>query len=109
SRAVKSRTSSEGHRRWSQGLLYDNIVEVTPGSGTVVGLYNRGDWGTQHVWAAAHSVLWHYDTAGKDAILQRPPTAQNWAIGTVGHVTSKGPFAGPPGLSESIAGTLAPA
>jgi hypothetical protein len=109
SRVVQSQNSSEGHRRWSQGLLYDNITESMPKVGNVVGLYNRGDWGTQHGWAAAHSVLWRYDTAGKTATLQRPPTAQNWAIGTVGTVTSNGPFAGGPGIAEPIAGTLAPA
>jgi hypothetical protein len=104
-----ARTSSEGHRRWSQALLYDGIVELSPDTGNVVGLYNRGDWGTQHGWAAAHSVLWRYDTGGRRAILQQPPTAQNWAIGTRGTVTADGPFDGPPGLAEPIAGDLAPA
>jgi hypothetical protein len=104
-----ARTSSEGHRRWSQALLFDNIVEVSPGTGRVVGLYNRGDWGTQHGWASAHSVLWRYDTGGRSAVVQKPPTAQNWAIGTIGNVTGNGPFPGPPGHFEPISGTLAPA
>jgi hypothetical protein len=98
----RARTSSEGHRRWSQALVYDSIVEDAPGTGRVVGLYNRGDWGTQHGWAAAHSVLWRYDTGGREAVLQKPPTAQNFAIGTVGRVTSDGPFAGPPGYVEAV-------
>jgi hypothetical protein len=108
SRSLVTHNSSEGHRRWSQALLYDGISESQPGSGTVVGLYNRGDWGTQHGWAAVHSVLWRYDTAGKKAILQKPPTAQNYAIGTIGPVTSDGPFAGGPGFVEAIDGELAP-
>jgi hypothetical protein len=98
----RARTSSEGHRRWSQALVYDGIVEDAPDTGNVVGLYNRGDWGTQHGWAAAHSVLWRYDTGGRSAILQKPPTAQNFAIGTIGSVTSDGPFAGPPGYVEAV-------
>lgn len=97
-----SRSSSEGHRRWSQALVYDNITEVSPDTGNVVGLYNRGDWGTQHGWAAVHSVLWRYDTGGRRAILQRPPTGQNYAIGTIGAVTADGPFDGPPGAVESV-------
>ena len=108
-RGIRSRTSSEGHRRWSQALVYDSIVEMQPATGRVVGLYNRGDWGTQHGWAAAHSVLWHYDTGGREAVLQKPPTAQNFAIATVGSVTSSGPFAGPPGHVEAVNGDLVPA
>jgi len=108
-RTTDARGTSEGHRRWSQALLYDSIVESNPGSRLTVGLYNRGDWGTQHGWGAVHSVLWHHDTADQLAIVQRPPTAQNWAIGTHGGVTADGPFEGPAGLAEPITGTLAPA
>jgi hypothetical protein len=108
-RGIRSRTSSEGHRRWSQALVYDSIVEETPATGRVVGLYNRGDWGTQHGWAAAHSVLWRYDTGGREAVLQQPPTAQNFAIATMGRVTADGPFDGPPGYVEAVNGTLVPA
>jgi hypothetical protein len=107
-RGIRSRTSSEGHRRWSQALVYDSIVEMQPATGRVVGLYNRGDWGTQHGWAAAHSVLWRYDTGGRAAVLQKPPTAQNFAIGTIGSVTADGPFAGPPGYVEAVTGPLVP-
>jgi hypothetical protein len=109
-KATKGYTSSEGHRRWSQGLLYDNIVETQQGDARSVGLYNRGDWGTQHGWAAVHSVIWRYDTGGKTAVIQKPPTAQNWAIGTLGTVTGAGPFAGSIGHSEPVAGAgeLAP-
>jgi hypothetical protein len=101
-KASGGHTSSEGHRRWSQGLLYDSVVESGALSGQVVGLYNRGDYGTQHGWAAVHSVLWRYNTGGKQAILQKPPTAQNYAIGTIGSVTANGPFAGGAGFVETI-------
>ena len=49
-----------GHKRWVQGVLYDNVVE-TAVDGTYILLGNRGDWGTQHGWAAAHSVIWNFN------------------------------------------------
>jgi hypothetical protein len=107
-RSIRTRGTMEGHRRWSQALLYDSIVEEQPATSNVVGLYNRGDWGTQHGWAAAHSVIWRHDTGGRRALLQQPPTAQNWAIGVTGTVSADGPFDGPPGLVEPIDGDLTP-
>jgi len=81
-------TSSEGHRSWSMGLLYDNLVEQDgPRAGEnprLLGLYNRGNYGTSHGWAIAHSVAWNCDVANGDLIVQKPPTAQNYAIGCKG-------------------------
>lgn len=93
-------TSSEGHRRWSTGLLYDNIVATNRGGTDVLGLYNRGTYGTGHGWAAANSVAWNCDVAGGRIYLQQPPTAQNYAIGCSGNVTGNGPFDGPTGYIE---------
>jgi hypothetical protein len=73
-----ARASSEGHRRWSQGLLYDNIRETGDGSAH---LGCRGAAGTGHGWAAAHSVLWNYKFDDGAGYVERPPTAQNWAFG----------------------------
>jgi hypothetical protein len=73
-----ARASSEGHRRWSQGLLYDNIREIGGGSAH---LGCRGAAGTGHGWAAAHSVLWNYKFDDGAGHVERPPTAQNWALG----------------------------
>jgi hypothetical protein len=101
-KAQGGHTTSEGHRKWSQGLLFDSIVETGGLASAVVGLYNRGNYGTQHGWSSAHSVLWRYSTGGKKAILQKPPTAQNYAIGVIGPVTASGPFAGGPGHVETI-------
>lgn len=89
-------TSSEGHRSWSMGLLYDNIVEQDgPRVGEnprLLGLYNRGNYGTSHGWAIAHSVAWNCDVAKGDLIVQKPPTAQNYAIGCKGkNITGKNP------------------
>ncbi len=88
--------SSEGHRRWSQGLLYDNHKELDgprPGyNPRLLGLYCRGYYGTSHGWAAVHSVAWNCDVAQGDLIVQKPPTAQNYAIGCKGkRITGKKP------------------
>jgi hypothetical protein len=89
-------TSSEGHRRWSTGLLYDNVIELDgprPGvNPRLLGLYNRGYYGTSHGWSAAHSVAWNCDVAQGDLIVQKPPTAKNYAIGCFGkNITGNSP------------------
>lgn len=102
-------TSSEGHRRWSTGVLYDNIVATTRQSTDVLGLYNRGTYGTGHGWATAHSVAWNCNAAGGRVWIQQPPTAQNYGIGCSGNVTGTGPFAGSAGFIEGTGQTgLAP-
>lgn len=101
-------TSSEGHRRWSQGLLFDSITELDgprPGlNPRLLGLYNRGYYGTSHGWAIAHSVAWNYNAAAGDIIVQKPPTAQNYAIGCFGNrITGLKPpaeFSEPEGFIE---------
>ncbi len=81
-------TSSEGHRRWTMGILFDNHKELDgprPGyNPRLIGLYNRGYWGTSHGWAAANSVAWNVDVNDGELICQKPPTAQNYAIGCFG-------------------------
>lgn len=98
-----SYNSSEGHRLWSQGMLYDNFkdvnTKVSPSS-YVLGLYNRGNYGSGHGWAAVHSVAWNCNTAASRIIIQKPPTAQNYAIGCIGVVTGAGPFSQPQGYIE---------
>ncbi len=100
--------SSEGHRRWTMGMLYDNVVELDgPRAGLnprLLGLYNRGYYGTSHGWALAHSVAWNCDVANGDLIVQKPPTAQNYAIGCFGkNITGQrppAPFPDPEGYIE---------
>ncbi|MGP3964200.1 hypothetical protein ACTWPT_50390 [Nonomuraea sp. 3N208] len=92
--------SSEGHRRWSQALLFDGHRDVDPHYGYTLGLYNRGRYGTSHGWSAAHSVAWNCDVATSRLIVQKPPTAQNYAIGCRGTVTGDGPFQQPAGYIE---------
>jgi hypothetical protein len=101
-------TSSEGHRQWSTGILYDNHIELDgPRAGLnkrLLGLYNRGNYGTAHGWAIAHSVAWNCNLAAGDLIVQKPPTAQNYAIGCKGlHITGlypTAPFNEPQGYIE---------
>lgn len=83
--------ANEGHRQWTQGMLYDNHKEVNLIRDFVLGLYNRVDMGTGHGWAATHSVLWNCDVTSTGVIgLQKPPTAQNYAIGcTAKSITGK--------------------
>jgi hypothetical protein len=95
-----SLNSIEGHRRWSQGLLYDGLQTINPESSIILGLYNRGNWGTGHGWAAVHSVAWRCDVRGRRIIVQKPPSAQNYAIGCMGTVNGDGPYAQPTGFIE---------
>jgi hypothetical protein len=50
----------------------------------LLGLYNRGYYGTSHGWSSVHSVAWNCDVAYGDLIVQKPPTGQNYAIGCSG-------------------------
>lgn len=101
-------TSSEGHRRWSTGLLWDNITELDgprPGlNPRLLALYNRGHYGTSHGWAAANSVAWNCNMAQGTLIVQKPPTAQNYAIGCFGSAITgqypSAPFNEPQGYIE---------
>jgi hypothetical protein len=100
-RCTSNSSTSEGHRHWSQGLLYDRI-EATGGS---IALINRGDWGTSHGWGAAHSVVWNYN---KKVEVQKPPTAQNYAISSSGSIDTNNHWPGPQGFSQIQSGKLVP-
>ena len=85
---------NEGHRQWTQGMLYDNHKEINLKRDFVLGLYNRVNMGTGHGWAAVHSVLWNCDVTssyGKIA-LQQPPTGQNYAIGCMAKTITGNPY-----------------
>jgi len=106
--STDAKNTMEGHRRWSQALLFDSIVDRGSTVPIVVGLYNRGDYGTTHGWGAVHSVVWRHDTGGGVALVQQPPLGQNYAFGVIGAVTDVGPFPGPAGHVESGPGDLVP-
>jgi hypothetical protein len=67
------------HQRWATGSLFDNIVV----NGDQLNARNRGDLGTGHGWSGANIVIWN-STASGGFIVQSPPTAQNWLIGSTG-------------------------
>jgi hypothetical protein len=73
--AEKAHSDTGPHHRWSTGTLYDN-VEV---QGNAINVQDRGASGTGHGWAGAQMVYWNCKAKSMD--VQRPPTAQNWAIG----------------------------
>jgi hypothetical protein len=66
---------SEPHHRWAAGVLFDNVVSY----GGSLWAVNRGASGTGHGWSGANIVFWN-STSALIAV-QRPPTAQNFAIG----------------------------
>lgn len=97
--------ASEGHRRWSQGFLFDNLVDTNPNTSSyILGLYNRGSYGTAHGWAITNSVAWNCRAGSRDIIIQKPPTGQNYAIGCFGRkvsgVTPPAPFQEKEGFIE---------
>ena len=106
--ASQGYTASEAHRKWSQGMLFDNLNVVktrkeNEGGSRIMGFYNRGLWADGHGWAAVHSVLWNCDAKTRAIVVQKPPTGQNYAIGCKGIVTGKKPnsaFEAPEGYIE---------
>ena len=95
-------TSSEPHRHWGQGFLYDNHQELDSAPRQLrLRLGNRGSFGTGHGWSAVHSVAWNCKMNGTRASIEKPPTAQNYAIGCEGDITgTQGSFRMPPGYIE---------
>lgn len=77
-RADEAYLMSEPHHRWSTGVLFDNVEHF----GGSLWAVNRGNSGTGHGWSGANIVFWNC-TAALIAV-QRPPTAQNFAIGLGG-------------------------
>lgn len=92
SRSNNGYLESGGHAHWSQGLLFDNVREEMNSSDRlpVLNLHNRVDAGADetahaHGWSSVYSVLWNCTVDNnRQACVQRPPTSQNFAIGTAG-------------------------
>lgn len=97
---------SEGHRRWSQALLFDNITFTNPNTTRLIGLYNRGNYGTGHGWSATSSVAWNVNMPNANTtVIQQPPGRQNYGIACKGTVTGEGPFSHPRGYIEDRGST----
>ena len=100
--AINPYATSEGHRRWTNGNLWDNVAfeQVNSSMDTLL-LGNRGSWGTGHGWASVHSVAWNCDAEDGHIHIEQPPTAQNYGIGCFGNaVNGPGPFGHPQGFVE---------
>lgn len=93
--------ASEGHRRWSQGMLFDNITFLRSETNNLIGLYNRGSYGTGHGWSSTNSVAWNVQVpTNRSIILQKPPGRQNFAIACKAQVTNSHRFPHPLGYAE---------
>ena len=83
--AVDSNSSVGPHQRWSTGTLYDTVV-----TDDMTEARNRGNFGSGHGWGGANMVFWN--NTAREYIVQSPPTAQNWVIGSVGAITNETRF-----------------
>lgn len=81
SHSSKSYATSEPHHRWSVGGLFDNIKAP-------LAIQDRQWMGSGHGWSGANYVAWNCEGP---LVCQKPPTAQNWAIGHIG-TKEKGAF-----------------
>jgi len=94
-------TRSESHRRWGQGILWDNITWTnTNTTGGILGLHNRGSYGTGHGWTVTNGVAWNIDAPSNQIAIQKPPIGQNYAVGCDATVNGDGPFDHPAGYIE---------
>ncbi|GAB5585514.1 hypothetical protein Unana1_00414 [Umbelopsis nana] len=64
------------HMKWSSGQLYDSCNF----EGALI-IQDRFDAGSGHGWSGANSVVWN-TVAHAGMIIQQPPTAQNFVIGS---------------------------
>ena len=75
-RSELSLAQAEGHRLWSQGILFDNWAEL----GTIksntgkIGMYLRDNMGSGHGWGGTNSVFWNCDVQGLSLIHISEPT-----------------------------------
>jgi hypothetical protein len=89
--------TSEPHHRWSVAGLYDNVEAH-------LAIQDRQWMGSGHGWAGANYVAWN---CRGELVCQRPPTAQNFAIGFVGR-RGKEAYPRPAGWWESEGAPVLP-
>jgi len=101
-------TASESHRRWGQGILWDNTSLNSNNTTRILGLYNRGDYGTGHGWTGTSLVAWNVSAPANQIVIQKPPIGQNYAIGCNATVDNNGPFYHPAGWIEGTGENVSP-
>ena len=74
--AEDSTNDSGPHHRWATGILFDNVKDE------LLRVQNRTDSGSGHGWAGAQQLLWN--SVLDEFVLQAPPFAMNWSVGTIG-------------------------
>jgi hypothetical protein len=77
-----TKADSGPHHRWGNGLLFDNI-DINGGQ---INVQNRWTSGTGHGWAGANVVIWNSEA--NSFIVQNPPSAQSWLIGSTGTINA---------------------
>jgi len=96
SKAYGALSDSGPHQRWVTGVLFDQVTV----NGDQLNIRNRGDLGSGQGWSGANSVIFNSEADG--FIVQNPPTAQNWLIGSKGPIIEDTEFgAQPPGYYDS--------
>lgn len=78
--ATNSHADIGPHHRYTAGGLYEGIT-----SNNQINVRNRGNSGTGHGWAGASIVVWN--SRGSSMLVQNPPAAINWVIGSGGNQT----------------------
>jgi hypothetical protein len=92
------------HHRWGTGAIWDNVTV----NGNNLDVQNRGNSGSGHGWAGASELVWNSKAAG--FIVQNPPTARNWLIGSIGPIQNGTMYVGPhdPGTYDSHGSNVFP-
>lgn len=100
-----ARSDAGPHHRWGTGAIWDCVTV----SGHQLNVRNRGNSGSGHGWAGANEVVWNCQASSY--VVQNPPGAHNWLIGSVGTLSSStsgavGPA--PPGTYDSHGSNVFP-
>lgn len=93
-----ARSDAGPHHRWATAGLWDNITI----NGNALDIQNRGNLGSGHGWAGASCVAYNC-TASSGFVVQNPPGAHNWLIGSRGTIKNGTVYVGPhaPGTYDS--------
>ena len=73
----RSQNDDGPHHRWATGTLYDNA------NGQLLRIQNRETHGSGHGWAGAQQLVWN--SLFEKIVIQTPPGAMNWSVGTIGN------------------------
>ena len=77
-----TRADAGPHHRWGNGLLFDNVTI----GGNAINVQNRWTSGSGHGWAGANVVVWN--SQANSFIMQSPPTAKGWLVGSTGTINA---------------------